>query len=116
MSATATTSVNGRSSAHFAHTYAPAKIDGQFKGKHVVTVEQFARADLHTLFDATHTLRDRVRGGDLDVLKLCAGRIMASLFYEASTRTDMSFQAAMLRLGGEVISTAGGVQFSSVYK
>ena len=41
---------------------------------------------------------------------------MATLFYEASTRTDMSFQAAMQRLGGEVIATSGGVQFSSVYK
>jgi aspartate carbamoyltransferase len=41
---------------------------------------------------------------------------MATLFFEASTRTDMSFQAAMLRLGGEVVATAGGVQFSSVYK
>jgi aspartate carbamoyltransferase len=41
---------------------------------------------------------------------------MATLFFEASTRTDMSFQAAMLRLGGEVIATSGGVQFSSVYK
>ncbi len=38
------------------------------------------------------------------------------MFYEASTRTDMSFQAAMQRLGGGVIATSGGVQFSSVYK
>lgn len=41
---------------------------------------------------------------------------MATLFYEASTRTDMSFRAAMHRLGGSVASTSGGVQFSSVYK
>src|SRR5690606_1607299 len=53
---------------------------------------------------------------DLSLLKIAAGRVMATLFYEASTRTDMSFQAAMLRLGGEVIATSGGVQFSSVYK
>lgn len=105
-----------RTSEHFTHTYLPAKIDGQFTGKHVVTVEQFARADLHALFDAAMDLRDRVRRADLSVLKTCAGKIMATLFYEASTRTDMSFQAAMLRLGGEVIATSGGVQFSSVYK
>ena len=33
----------------------------------------------------------------------CDGRIMATLFYEPSTRTQMSFQTAMLRLGGTVI-------------
>ena len=41
---------------------------------------------------------------------------MASLFFEASTRTDMSFQAAMRRLGGDVIAVSNGVQFSSMYK
>jgi aspartate carbamoyltransferase len=41
---------------------------------------------------------------------------MASLFFEASTRTDMSFQAAMRRLGGQVISVSNGVRFSSMYK
>ncbi len=35
--------------------------------------------------------------------KRCAGKIMATLFYEPSTRTQMSFQAAMLRLGGGII-------------
>jgi len=105
-----------RTSAHFSNAYVPAKIQGHFAGKHIVTVEQFARADLHTLFDATLELRERVRKNDLSVLQTCAGKVMATLFYEASTRTDMSFQAAMLRLGGEVISTSGGVQFSSVYK
>ena len=40
-----------------------------------------------------------------EVLRLCRRKIMASLFYEASTRTDMSFQAAMLRMGGEVIAS-----------
>lgn len=33
----------------------------------------------------------------------CRGKIMATLFYEPSTRTQMSFQAAMIRLGGSVI-------------
>ncbi|MDE5742421.1 MAG: aspartate carbamoyltransferase, partial [Oscillospiraceae bacterium] len=33
----------------------------------------------------------------------CSGKIMATLFYEPSTRTQMSFQAAMLRLGGTII-------------
>jgi len=96
--------------------YIPEPIDGQFAGKHVISVEQFTHNDLQALFSATHDLRLAVREGDRRLLQLCAGKVMATLFYEASTRTDMSFQAAMHRLGGQVIATSGGVQFSSVYK
>ena len=96
--------------------FTPPVIDGNLTGKHIVSVEQFARPDLDDLIRVTADLRSRVRSGDQSVLKLCRRRIMATLFFEASTRTDMSFQAAMLRLGGEVVATAGGVQFSSVYK
>lgn len=46
---------------------------------------------------------------------LLQGKILASLFYEPSTRTRLSFEAAMQRLGGDVI-TADGLQFSSLYK
>jgi aspartate carbamoyltransferase len=96
--------------------FTPPAIDGTLTGKHIVSVEQFARPDLDDLIRVASDLRTRVRSGDQSVLKLCRRRIMATLFFEASTRTDMSFQAAMLRLGGEVVATAGGVQFSSVYK
>jgi aspartate carbamoyltransferase len=96
--------------------YTPRPIGGDMTGRHIVSVEQFARDDLDALFRFAANLRTRVRAGDKTVLKLCQRRIMATLFFEASTRTDMSFQAAMLRLGGEVIATSGGVQFSSVYK
>ena len=96
--------------------FTPPAIDGNLTGRHIVSVEQFARPDLDALIESAADLRTRVRGGDQSILKLCRRRIMATLFFEASTRTDMSFQAAMLRLGGEVVATAGGVQFSSVYK
>ena len=98
------------------HSYTPRPIGGNLAGRHIVSVEQFARPDLDALFRTAANLRSRVVAGDKTVLKLCQRRIMATLFFEASTRTDMSFQAAMLRLGGEVVATAGGVQFSSVYK
>ena len=98
------------------HSYTPQKIEGQLVGKHILTVEQFARGDLQILFDAATSLRKRIRQSDRGLVELCTGKVMASLFFEASTRTDMSFQAAMRRLGGEVIAASNGVQFSSVYK
>jgi aspartate carbamoyltransferase catalytic subunit len=54
-----------------------------------------------------------VAAGGSDELK---GRIMASLFYEPSTRTRLSFEAAMLRLGGEALGTESAGEFSSVAK
>lgn len=105
-----------RPSAQFRHLYTPPGIDGAFEGKHIITVEQFSGGDLESVLKAAKNLRERVLRRDRSVVELCAGRIMASLFYEASTRTDMSFQAAMRRLGGSVISASNGVQFSSVYK
>lgn len=98
------------------HTYSPPKIAGKYHNKHIISVDQFAKEDLQILFDATKSIRIRVREHDRGLTQLCDGKVMASLFFEASTRTDMSFQAAMRRLGGEVISVSNGVQFSSMYK
>jgi len=105
-----------RSSQPFLHQYTPASIEGQFAGKHIITVNQFSKTDIRALFDVVYDFRDRVRNGERSLLELCSHQVMASLFYEASTRTDLSFQAAMRRLGGGVISASNGVQFSSVYK
>ena len=44
------------------------------------------------------------------------GKILATLFYEPSTRTRLSFESAMLRLGGSVLSTESAAQFSSAVK
>ncbi len=46
---------------------------------------------------------------------MAKGKIMATLFYEPSTRTRLSFEAAMLRLGGSIISETD-VNFSSITK
>lgn len=98
------------------HTFSPPKIAGDYLGKHIISVDQFTKSDLEILFDATRSIRRRVRQKDRGLTELCAGRVMASLFFESSTRTDMSFQAAMRRLGGDVIAVSNGVQFSSMYK
>jgi aspartate carbamoyltransferase catalytic subunit len=101
---------------HVSTQYVPPPINGDFVGKHIITVDQFARKDLQILFDATLSIKKRVRQRDRGLKEICAGSVMASLFFEASTRTDLSFQAAMRRLGGDVIGASNGVQFSSVYK
>jgi len=76
---------------------------------HVISSEQFDRPMLDQLFARAAAL-DGVRDQRL------AGRIMASLFYEPSTRTRLSFESAMHRLGGAVIGTESAHTFSSAIK
>ena len=96
--------------------YSPEPIAGDFLHKHIVTVQQFCQSDLQQLFSAASSLRTRVRQRDRGVSEIAAGTLMAMLFFESSTRTDLAFQAAMRRLGGEVIGVSNGIQFSSTYK
>ena len=78
--------------------------------KHVVESQQFTVPLLMELFDRTRQMEKIVaRGGTLDY----QNRIMAMLFYEPSTRTRFSFEAAMHRLGGRVLSTEQACSFSS---
>ena len=80
---------------------------------HVIEAQQFNPPDLHELFEIAAEMEDVVaRGGTTEFQK----RIMATLFYEPSTRTRFSFETAMHRLGGHVISTENAAEFSSVAK
>lgn len=73
-----------------------------FRKNHVLTVSEYTRADLHTLFEMAQEMKLAVeKHGGLSILK---GRILCTAFYEPSTRTSSSFEAAMIRLGGGVIS------------
>jgi aspartate carbamoyltransferase catalytic subunit len=80
---------------------------------HVVESQQFDRPLLEKVFGEAEEMEKVVLRGGSDELK---GRIMASLFYEPSTRTRLSFEAAMIRLGGEALGTESASEFSSVAK
>jgi aspartate carbamoyltransferase catalytic subunit len=58
----------------------------------------------------------RMANPDADINRRCAGKILASLFYEPSTRTRFSFESAMLRLGGSVLAAADATRQSSAAK
>ena len=77
----------------------------------VVSAKQFDASTLLKLF----ALTDKIKSGKYNSQAL-AGKIMVTLFYEPSTRTRMSFESSMLKLGGSVISTENAAEFSSAIK
>ena len=89
------------------------KQESPFYGKDILSVKQFDRAQLEYIFGVAREMEEMVhRIGSFDLLK---GKILASLFYEPSTRTSSSFTSAMERLGGSVIPISE-VRYSSVSK
>ncbi|MCS7206177.1 MAG: aspartate carbamoyltransferase [Leptospiraceae bacterium] len=84
-----------------------------FPHKDIIDPDQFSKKDLELIIQVTdYIVKLRKLKKNLNVLN---DYIMASLFFESSTRTRLSFETAMLRLGGKVISTVG-FQFSSISK
>lgn len=79
--------------------------------RHLVSASQVTRPDADFLMERSVEMERNIHDS-VDVLR---GKILASLFYEPSTRTRFSFEAAMRRLGGQVL-TADGFQFSSLIK
>ncbi|WP_018132396.1 aspartate carbamoyltransferase [Effusibacillus pohliae] len=81
--------------------------------RHILGAKQFDRSGLESILSAARAMEQVARSGGSQLL---AGKIMASLFFEPSTRTRFSFESAMTRLGGQVISTENASQFSSAIK
>ena len=69
------------------------------KGKSILEPMDMTTAALEEIFD----LADEIIANPLRFAHACDGKLLATLFYEPSTRTRFSFEAAMLRLGGQVI-------------
>ena len=79
--------------------------------RHFIEPNSFSRNEQLALLD----LADRMEANPAPYAHLCDGRILATLFYEPSTRTRLSFESAMLRLGGKTLGFAGA-QLSSASK
>ena len=77
--------------------------------RHLVSIDDLSLAEMIGLFETTKELAKDLRASS----HLCRGMISASLFFEASTRTRLSFESAMLRLGGGVITAADMRMLSS---
>lgn len=81
--------------------------------RHVLGTKQFSRMQLEMILEQAKSMERTVKKGGSHLL---SGKVMASLFFEPSTRTRFSFETAMNRLGGQVISTENASQFSSAIK
>jgi aspartate carbamoyltransferase len=82
-------------------------------GKDIISIDQFNKSDLKKIISTAKIMENNFR--QKQQTELLRGNIMASLFFEPSTRTRFSFEAAMERLGGSVISTTG-FAYSSIAK
>ncbi len=88
----------------------------RFPLQHVVESQQFDREILDWVFSTANAMKTDVAEGSPAYGRSLSKKIMASLFYEPSTRTRFSFEAAMNRLGGRIITTENAKEFSSAAK
>ena len=83
----------------------------KFQGRDIASIEDFTREEIDYILKISKTMEPlSIKGSDM-----LHGKILANLFFEPSTRTRLSFEAAMLKLGGSTIGF-GDVENSSVKK
>lgn len=74
----------------------------EFKGRDIVSIEDFSQQEINHILAVSKKMEPLAKSGS-DMLK---GKILATLFFEPSTRTRLSFETAMLKLGGNYIGFA----------
>jgi len=83
----------------------------EFKGRDIISIEDFSREEINYILKRSQTMEPLAAKGS----SMLKGKILASLFFEPSTRTRLSFEAAMLKLGGSTIGFADA-EIASVRK
>lgn len=84
-----------------------------FAGSDILTTKIFSKSEIEKILETAEKFLPHANKEETsDLLK---GKLMASLFYEPSTRTKLSFETAMQRLGGRVVSVVG-IESSSLAK
>ncbi len=83
-----------------------------FVGKSLLSINDLSNEQIYSLFELAKTLEPWNRS----MIPLVTGNVMSTLFFQPSTRTRMSFETAMHRLGGSVISEANPLVTSSAAK
>jgi aspartate carbamoyltransferase catalytic subunit len=74
----------------------------RFEGRDIISIKDFSKEDINYIFKVAKTMEPYSEKGS-DMLR---GKILATLFFEASTRTRLSFESAMHKLGGSTIGFA----------
>ena len=74
----------------------------EFRGRDITSVEDLSREEINYILNVSKTMEPLAAKGS-EILK---GKILANIFFEPSTRTRLSFEAAMLKLGGNTIGFA----------
>ncbi|KAJ4842017.1 Aspartate carbamoyltransferase 3, chloroplastic [Turnera subulata] len=86
----------------------------KFELDDVIEAQQFDREILGNIFEVAREMEKVEKNSPGS--QILRGYLMATLFYEPSTRTRLSFESAMKRLGGEVLTTENAREFSSAAK
>ncbi len=74
----------------------------EFKGRDIISIKDFSRQEIDYVLDAASAMEPTAKSRST----MLQGKILATLFYEPSTRTRLSFESAMHRLGGTAIGFA----------
>ena len=69
------------------------------KIRHLIEPRDFSKEELEEIFNLAH----QIIANPKDYSNICDGKILATLFFEPSTRTRFSFEAAMMKLGGKIL-------------
>ena len=86
--------------------------------RHIVSINDLSDSEIESIFDTAQSYLDKLSDPHLPYrirrsANVATNFILASLFYEPSTRTRLSFESAMLRLGGDIITSADPLMSSA---